>query len=330
MQSHVEQMQSIQAMLAAGHRCVELERHSLLLWGLVGGGLCAFTDLAINPDRFPDTAQRAVALFVWLAAWLGAMSWLDHALTRRARQAREETLPFAQAQITRAWWMLLALGTLSTFAMFFHGGGDMIYALWTVLLGLGIFFFGLFSRPLIEWIGLAAIVLGIAGLASGLPMNGARWLTASCFAIGLPFAGWLTARIDDRRAGRRVLAVGLWLATVIVPALAATRLVPTAPTPTPATATLRLPAGTVVPLHIDMDSALMATSPAASVPMRVLRNTEIALTDGQPDGRYRFDDGAWHAIKDGILYLRIDRIQPKLSGGQAEIRMHSNFAFKGE
>jgi hypothetical protein len=330
MRSHVEQIQSIQAMLAAGHRCVELERHSLLLWGLVGGGLCAFTDLAINPDRFPDNTQRAIALFLWLAVWLGGMSWLDHRLTRQARQAREETLPFAQAQITRAWWMLLALGTLSTFAMFFHGGGDMIYALWTVLLGLGIFFFGLFSRPLIEWIGLAAILLGIAGLASGLSMNGARWLTASSFAIGLPFAGWLSARTDDSHAGRRILAVALWLAVVITPALAATRLVPTASVPTPTTATLNLPAGTILPLHIDMNSTLVTISPESSVPVRVTRNTEIALTDGQPDGRYRFDQGSWHAIKDGVLYLRIDRIRPKLDAGKPEIRMHGDFAFKGE
>jgi hypothetical protein len=330
MRSHLEQIHSIQAMLAAGHRCVELERHSLLLWGLVGGGLCAFTDLFINADRFPDNGRRAVALFFWLAAWLGAMSWLDHVLTRRARLARQETLPFAQAQITRVWWMLLALGTLSTFAMFFHGGGDMIYALWTVLLGLGIFFFGLFSRPLIEWIGLAAILLGILGLASGLPMNDARWLTASCFAVGLPFTGWLTARIDDSRAWRRVLAVGLWLAAVVVPALAAARLVPTAPTPTPATSTLRLSAGTVVPLHIDMDSALVAIAADASIPVRVRRDTEVALTDGQPDGRYRFGDGSWHTIQDGVLYLRIDHIEPKLSAGQPEIRMHSDFDFTGE
>ena len=328
--SHLQQLQSIQAMLAAGHRCVELERHSLLLWGLVGGGLCAFTDLAINPDRFPDTGQRAVALFVWLAVWLGAMSWLDHVLTRRARQARQETLPFAQAQITRAWWMLLGLGTLSTFAMFFHGGGGMIYALWTVLLGLGIFFFGLISRPLIEWIGLAAMLLGIVGLASGLPMHTARWLTASCFAVGLPLAGWLAARIDDRRGGRRFAAALLWLTAVIVPGLAAARLLPAAKALSAATQTLHLSAGDVVPLHIDMDSALVAISPDATLPVRVARHVEIALTDGQPDGRYRFDDGGWHVTSEGVLSLRIDRIRPKLADGQPEIRMHGNFAFTGE
>ncbi|MDP1613083.1 MAG: hypothetical protein Q8M11_18670 [Sulfuritalea sp.] len=329
MPPHHEQMQSIQAMLAAGQRCVELERHSLLLWGLVGGGLCAFTDLAINDERFPDKMQHAIALLLWLAGWLGAMSWLDHRLTRRARLSRRETLPFAQAQVTRAWWMLLALGVLGSFAMFFHGGGTMVYALWTVLLGLGIFIFGLFSRPLVEWIGLAAILLGIAGLGSGLSMNGARWLTASTFAIGLPFAGWLTARIDDRGVGRRALAVALWLAVVLAPALVAARLLPVVRAPDGA-ATLNLPAGSVVPLYIDMDSALITIAPNAPLPLRVMRHTEIALGEGQPDGRYRFDGGPWHAMPDGALFLRIDLIRPQLSAGKPEIRLHGNFTYTGE
>jgi hypothetical protein len=327
---HLERMQSIQAMLAAGHRCVELERHSLLIWGGVGGGLFAFTDLVINGDTFPDNTQRAIALLLWLIVWLGGMSWLDHHLTHKVRHAREETLPFAQAQVTRAWWMLLAIGTLATFAMFFHGGGIMIYALWTVLLGLGMFIFGLFSRPVVEWIGLAAILLGIAGLAAGLPLGTARWLAASAFAIGLPVAGWLAARSDDRRVGQRAFHVLLWLAAVIFPALIVARVVPNAAPPTPATATLKLPAGSPVPLYIDMDSPLLAIAPTDALTLRVTRDTEVALTDGQPDGRYRFDDGDWHSVKDGVLKLHIDRIRPKVTSGTPEVRMHGDFVFHGE
>lgn len=330
MSMHLERMESIQAMLAAGHRCVELERHSLLLWGGVGGGLCAFTDFFINGDTFPDNTQRAVALFLWLAFWLGGMSWLDHQLTRKARLARQETLPFAQAQVTRAWWMLLAIGTLATFAMFFHGGGIMVYALWTVLLGLGMFVFGLFSRPIVEWIGLATILLGIAGLAAGLPFVTARWLTASVFAIGLPLAGWLAAKSDDRRIGHRLGHVALWLAAVIVPAFTAARYLPSATQPTPATATLKIPAGSTVPLHIDMDSPLLAIAPTDALAMRVTRDTEVALTNGQPDGRYRFEGGDWHSVRDGILTLRIDRVQPQVNLGAPEVRMHGDFVFHGE
>jgi hypothetical protein len=330
MNPHVEQLQSIQAMLAAGHRCVELERHSLLLWGGVGGGLCVFTDLVINGDSFPDNTHRAIALLIWLALWLGGMSWLDHHLTRKARRARAETLPFAQAQVTRAWWMLLAIGTLATFAMFFHGGGLMVYALWTVLLGLGMFVFGLFSRPLVEWIGLATILLGIVGLAAGLPFVTARWLTASVFAVGLPLAGWLAARSDASSLLQRIVHVGLWLVAVIVPALAAAHLLPSAAPPTADTATLKIPAGSTVPLHVDMDSPLLAIAPTDALTMRVMRDTEVALTDGQPDGRYRFDGGDWHSVKDGILTLRIDRIRPQVTDSKPEVRMHGNFIFHGE
>jgi hypothetical protein len=199
-----------------------------------------------------------------------------------------------------------------------------------VLLGLGIFVFGLFSRPLVEWIGLATILLGIAGLAAGLPFVTARWLTASIFAIGLPLAGWLAARSDDRRVGQRIGHLALWLAAVIVPALALARAVPGAPPPTDTTATLKIPAGSTVPLHIDMDSPLLAIAPTDALTMRVTRDTEVALTDGQPDGRYRFDDGPWHSVKDGVLTLRIDRIRPQVANGSAEVRMHGDFVFHGE
>jgi hypothetical protein len=61
-----------------------------------------------------------------------------------------------------------------------------------------------------------------------------------------------------------------------------------------------------------------------------MRHTEIALGEGQPDGRYRFDGGPWHAMPDGALFLRIDRIRPQLSAGKPEIRLHGNFTYTGE
>lgn len=55
-------LEAIQSMLAAGHRSVRLERHTLLLWGGVGGFLCAFTDHVVTAERFPDNTQRALVL----------------------------------------------------------------------------------------------------------------------------------------------------------------------------------------------------------------------------------------------------------------------------
>jgi hypothetical protein len=83
-------------------------------------------------------------------------------------------------------------------------------------------------------------------------------------------------------------------------------------------------------LHIDIESSLIDIPPTASVPVRIARATEIALTDGQPDGRYRFEDGRWHSVKDGVLALSIDRIQPRITNDAPEIRLHGKIRLSGE
>ena len=324
------QLQSIQAMLTAGQRCVHLDRHSLLLWGGVGGVMCGFTDQVLTPERFPDLTQRAVALLIWLGFWFGLMAWVDHRLTRHVRSAREETLPFAQQQITRAWWMLMVLGILCSFAMFFHGGGAMIYALWAVLLGLGMLLFGLFSRPLIEWIGLATILIGVGGLAAGLPMTTAQWLTASCFAVGLPLAGWLVHHVDDHSRLKRLLALGVWLVAVVGAGLGVARVSPGMALPDADTPLVTLDPGSTIPLRVEMGGPLVSISPDITLPVVVSRKVQVALKDGQPDGRYRIDEQPWSRVRDGALYLRIDRIAPQMGRGGAEIVVHGNFTFAGD
>lgn len=330
-----QQIHAIQSMLAAGHRSVHLERHSLLLIGGVGGFLGVATEWVITAERFPDMGQRGLALLAWLAVWLGGMAMAEHILTRRARARRAETLPFAQAQVTRAWWMLLGVGCLASSAMVFHGGGGMVYALWTVLLGLGIYFYGLFSRPLVEWIGLATILLGIVGLAAGLPYGATRWLNAACFAIGMPLAGWLNLRYGNTEPVRRTLVLAGWLTLVVTPALLLARL-PATPAPHalgPGERVLRLEAGARVPLRLDLEGPIVAADPGAGLDLTLARPVEVALRDGRPDGRYRIGDGPWHAIHDGILYLRIDRIEPRLAGDGPEVRAHAHFGgakFEGD
>ncbi len=315
---------------------VHLERHSLLLLGGVGAFLSIVTEWVITDARFPDIAQRGLALLAWLAFWLGGLSWLDHWLTRRARRARDETLPFAQAQITRAWWMLLSVGSLGSFAMFFYGGGAMIYALWIVLLGLGVYLFGLFSRPLIEWVGLAIILLGVAGLAAGLPYGSTRWLAASAFGIGLPLAAWLNNHVADTGLTRRVAVLGLWLGAVALPPLLLTRYAGTEAPSVPAVPlavlragaaeqVLRLEAGTRVPLHVDLGSDLLHVAPGTELALTLDRPVEVALRDGRPDGRYRFDHDAWHEIRDGILRLNIDHLRPRLEDGLPVVRASARF-----
>jgi len=271
-----------------------------------------------------------------MAFWLGGASLLEVFLTRQARARRAETLPFAQAQITRAWWMLLCVGCLSSFAMFFYGGGIMIYSLWIVLLGLGIYLFGLFSRPLIEWIGLTAILLGVLSLVAGLPLGANRWLTASCFAVGMPLTGWLAARVDDRPLFNRSGALLLWVGLVTVPPLSIAHLatvdppgvaaqILTEPGLTVDRKVLRLEAGTALPLRLNLESPIVGVAPEATLPMKLLMPVEVSLLDGEPDGRYRIGDGPWQRIRDGVLRLYIYRVIPRLHDGAPEVRLQGSF-----
>jgi drug/metabolite transporter (DMT)-like permease len=322
------QLEAIHAMLASGHRSVRLERHTLLLWGLGGGVLCAASDQVLTAERFPGLTQRALALLAWLIFWLGSIGWLDHRLTRRVRRDRAETLPFAQAQITRAWWMLMAMGALGSFAMFFYGGGSMVYALWTILLGLGIYLFGLFSRPLTEWIGLAVILIGVAGLAAGLPFGATRWLAAACFAIGMPLAGWMAERDMGRHLPGRALALATWLAAVTAPALAVAALPSSAPEPGRGDTVVRLPAGTAVALKVDLASPELSIAPDAALPMVLDRSVEVVMKDGMPDGRFRFAGDPWRQVHDGVLQLRIFSFRPALEAGKPIVRADASFDLK--
>jgi drug/metabolite transporter (DMT)-like permease len=338
------QLEAIQSMLTAGHRSVHLETHTLMLWGLGGGAIVAFSEYVLTHEHFPSVTQRAFALLLWLGFWLGGIAWFDHRLTHASRVERGETLPFVQAQINRAWWMLLILGTLGSFAMFFFGGGTMIYAMWTVLLGLGIYLFGLFSRPLIEWIGLATLLLGVAGLAAGVPFQATHWLAASCFAVGLPLAGLMSRRFADRAVFRRALALLIWLCLVCVPALLlfkweGGRPVPEAPhigvadlaaMVSDQPVVLELPAGTVVPMKVDMTSPLLAMDVNAPMEIRLTRPLQVLLDKGQPEGRYRVGEGDWHGIRDGVLQLRISAITPQIETGKPTVRITSSLELNGD
>lgn len=321
-------LEAIQSMLAAGHRSLHLERHTLLLWGGVGGMLCVATDHFINNDYFPDLHQHALALLLWLTFWIAGTAWLDQRLTRRVRQAREETLPFAQAQITRAWWMLMTMGVLGSCAMFFYGGGAMVFALWTVLLGLGMYLFGLFSRPLTEWIGIAIILLGVVGLATGLPLQTARWLTAACFAIGMPLVGWMAERNMGGTLLNRLLALALWLAVVALPPFWLAQLPATAPRTAENIQILKLPAGSIIPLKIDLDSDQIQIASDAALPIILNQPLEMVMHSGTADGRFRFDQKQWSKVSDGTLFLRTDRISTQVENGKPVIRVHAVFQHK--
>ena len=130
MSTVANQLEAIHSMLSAGHRSIRMQRHSFILWGITGGILCLATEHIITPARFPVHWQRAVAVMLLLGIVLTGVAIADYYYTRYRIRTRDESLPFAQAQLTKVWWLLVGMGVLFTFGTHFFGGGYMVFVIW--------------------------------------------------------------------------------------------------------------------------------------------------------------------------------------------------------
>lgn len=302
------QLDAIQAMLAAGHRSIRMPKFSLMLWGIAGGILCLATDHIITQERFPDHTQRAIALLLFLGIVLSGVAIADYHYTRFRVRAQDESLPFAQTQVTKVWWLLISAGVLFTFGTSFMGGGRMTFGIWIVLFGLGLYIHGLFSEQIVEWVGVLMILLGSGALVFNLPYPATQWLAASIFAVGMPVLTLLIDRSKNISVFVRVAQTVLWLAVVLVAALAANQWRNSAPFTLGTTLPLQqftrqkeilptqivsLPAGTIIPLKVHVKSNVFADNADIVVPFTLSKPLEISLNHGKPDGLFRVADGPW-------------------------------------
>ena len=144
-----QQLHAIHSMLTAGQRNLRLERHTLWLWGVPAGVLFVLSEHILTPEQFPDLTQRALAWLALLLTVLATVATLDWHWTRQAKQTRDEAWSFIHRQVVKVLWLLMGLATLTTFAMFFYGGGYMVCAVWLVFLGVSLYLHGLFSEELL-------------------------------------------------------------------------------------------------------------------------------------------------------------------------------------
>jgi hypothetical protein len=313
------QLDEIQSMLAAGHRNIRLEKHTLVLWGMAGGALCAFTDLVITHQRFPIPWVRAVALLVFLAIVLSGVAVVDFNYTRYRVRARDETFSFAQKQVTKIWWLLVGMGVLFTFAVSFFGGGYMVFGVWLVLFGLGLYIHGLFSEQILEWIGVIMIVLGVVALSMNIPYPATQWLAASVFGLGMPLLSTMLDRGQTKPIGSRLLQSGIWLVFVLGFALILFQWIRNPALPDgPATALqsfmhqsvvlptqiVTIPAGNKVPLKIRFSGNVVSDGDATTSWMTLTRPLDVSLREGKPDGRFRVGQGDWQQ-RDVNLKIRV-------------------------
>ena len=191
------QLQAIQAMLSSGHASIRLERHTFMLWGLSAAALILLIPRLISQENFPDQIQRMWLQNTVISLVLLAVGVVDAVWTARARQRRDETISFIQRQITKLWWLLIALVVVIDIGMNLYGGGYFFYGITLVLTGIGIYVYGLFSRQMLTWSGALQILLGLALIASSPEIHVQEWVAACAFGIGFPAAsirtGWACA-----------------------------------------------------------------------------------------------------------------------------------------
>ncbi len=322
-----QQLDAIHSMLSAGHRSLRIERHSLNLWGLAGGALFLVSPSILTPEQFPVVEQRALAWLLLLSTVLGDVAVADWHLTRRAKQSRDETWPFIHRQVLKVWWLLMGMGTLLTFAIFFFGGGYMLFSAWLVLLGLGLYVHGLFSEELLEWAGALVIIIGILSLTVGLPAETMRWIAASVFGIGLPLLAAMLDRGRSRPALHRLMQVCVWILAVLALPLAAQRyaaavILPDGPVISletyrhqgdiTGTRIVALPAGTPIPVEVEVGGDLFVSLSRPVLPLTLAEPIEVMMIDGKLTGDMRFSGGVWLPAREA-RWISIPRMQAELT-----------------
>ncbi|HZW24141.1 MAG TPA: hypothetical protein VFF26_01540 [Gallionella sp.] len=339
-----QRLDSIHSMLSAGQRSLRIERHTLILWGLTGGILCLISDNILTEVQFPDNTQRALAWLLLLIVSFGSVAIMDWHLTRRAKQVRDEAWSFIHRQVLKIFWLLAGIGILFTFAMFFFGGGYMIFGAWLILLGVGLYVHGLFSEELLEWAGILMILIGVMSLGFQLPYETMKWIAASVFGIGCPLLAAMLDRGRSRPSMKRMAQSALWVAAVMLPPLLAHRYasaitLPEVP-PIPL-ATYRqmsdvsgfhivtIPAGTEVPVRFEVSGNLFDHAGNPVLPLKISKPLEVALRDGKLTGETRIPGGNWLPAREAS-WIEIPWLKAELTPDQgAVVRGSLVVKFKG-
>ena len=318
------QLEAIHAMMEQGQRSVRLEPHTLVLWGLAAAFLVLFINAVFTVTRFPVVWQRSLGANACIALVLVGVGVWDHRLTHAARRRRDETISFVQRQLMKVWWLLMGMIVLINLGMNFFGGGYLFYSVAFALMGLAFYIHGLFSEQILSWTGLALIALGLVSVALKLPYPAIEWLAVCVFGLGLPALGFvLDQKSVHATSGRRLATSATWLALMLLPATGIYALtqrgdIPSAtpvtladfqrrPAPAAKTEIVRIPAGSRVPMHIEIAADALTADNTVMLPLHLAQPLDIIVQDGQPDGRYRIGTGDWKQIRYNLRVTDVEK-----------------------
>lgn len=329
MTAPTQQLDAIHAMLAAGHRNLRIERHTLLLWGVPAGLLFSVSELILTPTQFPDLTERALAWLALLVAVLVSIATLDWFWTRKIKAMRDEAWSLIHRQVLKVLWLMMGLATLTTFAMFFYGGGYMLCAVWLVFLGISLYVHGLFSEELLEWAGLLTILIGIASLLARLPYETMRWVAAAVFGLGLPLLALMLDRGLHRPAWFRLAQMLGWLMVVLILPVTMEQRIHHRELPdidavsladyragkisTSGEIAVALPAGTPIPVDVELGGDIFSGNGENPVlPLTLNQPIELLLRDGKLTGDVRFPGEAWQESQQ-VRWLSIPWLKAELT-----------------
>lgn len=308
------QLEEIHSMLASGHRSIRMERHTLVMWGLAAAFLIISAEMIFDRQNFEVMWQRILAMNVYISAVLVAVGVCENMMTKRIRRQRDETISFVQQQLTKVWWLLIALIVAINIGMNFFGGGYLFYGITIILMGLALYIHGLFSQQMLTWAGVMMIIMGLVTTALLPSFLAQKALAASVFGIGLPALAWIIDRKDFGVNKQSLVASVAWLAAVILPAFAGYHLVMNkninnelndlpvisweaytqqAEIPTDAVQIVQLPEGTAVPVRLTITSELLAEDSVVEFPLKPSSPVLLTMKNGEAEGRYRNGDGRW-------------------------------------
>jgi hypothetical protein len=300
-----EQINAIHTMLTAGHRNLRMEKHSLWLWGVAGGLLFSISNFILTEKQIPDLKMRAFAWLIFLTLILSAVAIADWHLTHRLKAARDEVWSFIHRQIIKVWWLLMGIGILLSFAVFFFGGGYMLNPAWIILLGLGLFIHGLFSDEILEWAGGSLLIIGILSLCFNLSFHSTKWIAASAFGIGLPLLAMMINQ--QKTVWLKILYILAWVLIIVLPPILIQRYYIAAAPDAPlisltkfqslqslsGTQIVAIPKDTIIPVNIQVSGDLFQNDQNVVLPLKLNKAVEIVMVDGKPTRQIRFADEDW-------------------------------------
>ena len=332
----LSQIEGIHSMLASGHHSVRLEKHTLVLWGVTGALLILGLQYIVNPDTFPVKWERSIVKVLILTCVLITVGIVDFRLTKRLRQIRDESLSFVQQQMMKVWWLFIGLIVVLNLGMDFFGGGYMFYSAVLILLGMGFYTFGLFATRMLSWCGILLIGLGLVSLGIKPPFLALKYLAASVTGLGLPMLALLLHYQQWHATfSRRIMAVSVWLLVCIAPVSLAYG-VTAKGDQLPDTAlslkqyqqmnsstepvVIALPPGTVIPVHINVESEYLITASTSTVPLTLTKTLYISVVDkpaseGQPQFKKKWRYlGRYMKVADVVTHSAINaEKQPEVS-----------------